>query len=203
MSDVEIIDHGWNRIRGELLKLGSMDIRVGVQDAGKAAGGMSMANLAALHEFGSREWQITPKQAYYMARVLFGIDPDAEPDRFWGTVRTLKKRTLRIPERSFLRATVDADAAVMDVAKERVLDAVIAGKMTADEAADQYGFFVVGRIKKRIAGGIDPPNAALTVALKSRGTGSATPLVNTGQLINSITHKVRLQSSGTSKKAPT
>jgi hypothetical protein len=46
----------------------------------------------------------------------------------------------------------------------------------------------VGVIKQRIANGIAPPNSPYTIARK----GSSKPLIDTGQLRNSITYQVEI-----------
>lgn len=92
-----------------------------------------------------------------------------------------------IPQRSFVRATVDEHRA--DIARiQRALAArVIAGKLDVRGALEQLGAKVVGLIQTRIAAGIAPPNAPATVERK----GSATPLVDSGQLRGSVTYAVR------------
>jgi len=50
----------------------------------------------------------------------------------------------------------------------------------------RFGLRYVGLIQQRISSGIAPPNSPVTVARK----GSATPLIDTGQLRSSIRSKV-------------
>jgi phage gpG-like protein len=92
-----------------------------------------------------------------------------------------------IPARSFLRSTVDANEAKYQKLMRGVGDAVIAGKIDVDTGLDLVGEVIVGDVKQAIADGIPPPNAESTIRRK----GSATPLLNKGQLRNAITSEKR------------
>lgn len=91
-----------------------------------------------------------------------------------------------IPQRSFIRATVDEKRADVAKLQEVLLGNVTKGKMTADQALDAMGAKVAAWCKTRIAAGIAPPLKPETVARKK----SSKPLVDTGQLRSSITWKV-------------
>lgn len=91
-----------------------------------------------------------------------------------------------IPQRSFIRATIDERAA--DIARLQLVVAqrVAMGEITEEQGLSQIGAKVAGWIKVRIADGIAPPLAESTVAKKK----SSKPLIDTGQLRSSITHAV-------------
>lgn len=92
-----------------------------------------------------------------------------------------------VPRRSFIAGWFDEKKAEnIKVLKAQAEAALKARK--AKPALDRAGLFFVGSIQKRIADGISPENAPSTIAKK----GSSTPLVDTGQLRQSIRHKVRL-----------
>ncbi len=91
-----------------------------------------------------------------------------------------------IPERSFLRATLDEDAKRINAAAGKALGLVLDGRLTADRAYDQIGFFVVGRVQRKIVDFHDPGNAPSTIARK----GEDNPLIDTGRLRQSIDHVV-------------
>ncbi len=95
--------------------------------------------------------------------------------------------TRRIPQRSFIRATVDANAQKYAFLITRLARAVYRGKRTVKEALTALGIAVQGDIRRRISNGIAPPNAARTVARKK----SSKPLIDTGQLRGGITFQVR------------
>lgn len=92
-----------------------------------------------------------------------------------------------IPERSFLRSTFAEQ-------REKVIQvaAKAAQKVYADESGferrlGQIGLYLAAEVKKKIVSKIAPPNAPSTIARK----GSSTPLVDTGQLLDSITHAIK------------
>lgn len=88
-----------------------------------------------------------------------------------------------IPQRSFIRATVDLNAGEIARLQHATMTAVVQGKVTLRQGLDRIGMKVAAMMQKRIAAGIEPPNAASTIARK----GSSKPLVDTGQLRSSIT----------------
>jgi hypothetical protein len=91
-----------------------------------------------------------------------------------------------VPERSFLRAWVDENKAEIQQRLKAATESVVFGQQTADVAMNRFGLWAVGEVKKRIIAGISPPLDPKTIARK----GSATPLVDTGQLLSSITHAI-------------
>ncbi|NIR31645.1 MAG: hypothetical protein GWN84_20505 [Gammaproteobacteria bacterium] len=91
------------------------------------------------------------------------------------------------PERSFLRATLDAERRKYIQLLKGVGDAAVAGKTSLEQGARLVGEIAVGDVKQTIADGVPPPNAPSTIERK----GSSTPLIDTGQLRGSITSKVR------------
>lgn len=90
-----------------------------------------------------------------------------------------------IPERSFLRSTVDANREAYHKAIDRVAQHKLDGKDTSQEL-DRLGMRVAADVKRTIQAGIDPPLQPETIARK----GSSKPLVDTGQLITSVSHRV-------------
>lgn len=91
-----------------------------------------------------------------------------------------------IPQRSFIRAGVDAQLAEIQRVQRALAGQTIRGATTLDVALDRLGAKVAALLQNRIAAGIDPPNSAATIARK----GSSKPLVDTGQLKAAITWRV-------------
>lgn len=91
---------------------------------------------------------------------------------------------LGVPERSWLRAWVDENQAMIRNDLRRAAMRMIEGKLTAQQAADLLGTKYVAAIQTRIANGIAPANAPATIAKK----GSSTPLIDTGQMRSAITY---------------
>lgn len=95
---------------------------------------------------------------------------------------------LGVPERSFIRSTLDAGTMKYNALMEGVGDAAVAGKITVEHGAELVALVVEGDVKQAISAGIPPPNTESTIAAK----GSSTPLVNTGQLRGAITAEVKV-----------
>jgi hypothetical protein len=95
-----------------------------------------------------------------------------------------------VPERSFLRRAfgfgkgAPGQATVM----QKLAQGIVTGKATPLQAYNLLGVWGVKQVKDTIAAGphIPPPLADSTVAKK----GSDRPLVDTGRLVNSISHQV-------------
>lgn len=92
-----------------------------------------------------------------------------------------------IPERSFLRATLDEQDAAYREATADAIRGVLDGKRSAKVALERLGLRVVRDVQGRIRAGIDPALAPSTIAKK----GSSKPLIDTGRLLRSITYQVR------------
>lgn len=123
--------------------------------------------LAGIHEYGCRI-KVTPKmRAFLHHQGLHLKDSTTE---------------IVIPERSFLRTGHDQNVDRIIKQTERALGQVLAGKMTVDDMLDLYGQQMATAIKKYMRDLSDPPNHPYTVDQK----GSSNPLVDTGQLIESI-----------------
>ena len=91
-----------------------------------------------------------------------------------------------IPQRSFIRGTVDEKRADIERLEAVLLENVVTGKITEAQALDQLGAKVAGMIQTRISQGIQPALAQATIDRKK----SSTPLIDTGQLRSSITWAV-------------
>lgn len=142
-----------NHIRAELRKLERTYAVAGYPgDLGNHLGaGLTMAELAAVHEFGS------------VAR--------------------------NIPSRPFMRTTAD-DPTVREKGfrlGSRIIDKVYLGTLSAGQGVAQLGEWYVGEIKRSITRRPWTPNSARTIARK----GSGRPLIDTAQLRNSTTYRIR------------
>ncbi len=124
-------------------------------------------------------------------KIDVGIFDSAGPHKY-STMSVVEIATIHefgnehCPERSFLRAWFDENESKCRAAVVAMLEAVLAGKYTKDQALQLLGQRFVGEIQKRIANGIPPPNAPSTIAQK----GSDKPLIDTGQLRSAITYAI-------------
>lgn len=125
--------------------------------------------------------------------ITVGVHGDAKPRSGDGADQVLVAAANEfgtsdghVPERSFIRSTIDARRSQIGALTSNTLGKVADGKQTAKDAAGVVGLFVENAIKKTITVLSDPPNAPSTIARK----GSSNPLIDTGQLRQAITHKV-------------
>jgi hypothetical protein len=92
-----------------------------------------------------------------------------------------------VPARSFIRAWFDQAEPEMREDLRKLMRGVIAGTHTKEQVLNLLGLKAVGGIQKRIADGIDPPNAPSTIARK----GSSKPLIASGQLRSGVSFAIR------------
>lgn len=100
----------------------------------------------------------------------------------------------KIPERSFVRSTVDANTpkyktGIRRAFRKMIEDAIARGDVDPKnaKALERLGLQVVGDMKRAISAGIPPPNAPSTI----RAKGSDTPLIESGRTRQAISHEVR------------
>ena len=93
----------------------------------------------------------------------------------------------RIPERSFVRSTADNRRQRWIAITDKLRKQVMAGKMTPKQAIVRMGLIIQKDMRKTIVKLKRPPNTTLTKQLK----GSSNPLVDKGQLTQSINFEVR------------
>lgn len=164
-SNVKVIDRGWNKFKKEWERLTTtMYVDVGIQgdEADEDHDGIKNVQVAAAHEFG------------------FENHP---------------------PKRSFLRSTFDENQKEIIEEIANNVSKMMLGKMDEVKAFGRPAERFIGMIKRKIRAGIKPKLRPSTLAARLRKTrgkklkaikeGSAkqqaTPLIDTGQMINSIT----------------
>lgn len=165
-GDVEEVDRGWDKIKGQLkaAKRAEPVVDIGILGAEAAKAhpddsGLTNVQLGTIHEFGGSND--------------------------------------RPPERSFLRATLDAGRTKYERLVQRGVKLAYEGKMTFEEALGLAGAKAAADVDKRIRAGIAPPLADSTIIKKTvAGKRGTTPLIDTGQLAGSITWIVRKAKDG-------
>ena len=97
--------------------------------------------------------------------------------------------TDKIPARSFLRSTYEQDKAKFLGIISRLRNEIALGKMDIKKALSIVGEYAQAQVQKKITDGGDPfiPNTPTTAVKK----GSTSPLIDTGQLRQSIRYEVR------------
>lgn len=90
----------------------------------------------------------------------------------------------RVPERSFLRSTHDAQRGAISGLMEAEYTAILAGRSTFRRSLFLIGEWFESKVKEKIRSNIRPALNPSTIAKK----GSSVALIDTAQMINSIRH---------------
>lgn len=93
-----------------------------------------------------------------------------------------------IPERSFLRGAFDENKIAIDKYIDDRLDELLTFKISLNQFYNSIGERIVSIIKKHMADLKDPPKSPITLAANP---DKENPLIDTGQLRNSIVWKVK------------
>lgn len=98
-----------------------------------------------------------------------------------------------IPARSFMRSTIDRMAPEIRKTQDRMFDLLLQGKLDAKKALGLLGQQIQQGMQKAIEDGLEPELAESTKKRRRQGDGSGVfkPLLDTGQMKNSITYEVR------------
>lgn len=100
-----------------------------------------------------------------------------------------------IPERSFLRGGIRRAMPKLKQMNAQSLKAVVLGKMTIEQAVEKLGVVAAGEVKREFTVGELAPNKPATIKRK----GSSRPLIDTGQLRQSITYVLEGQQSANAR----
>lgn len=91
-----------------------------------------------------------------------------------------------VPERSFLRSTVDEEEDEIGRRMTRAITDQIDGRRPMRQGLARVGAYTVGKVKQKIRDLDTPPNAPATIAKK----GSDNPLIESGRMRNSVDFEV-------------
>lgn len=94
--------------------------------------------------------------------------------------------TETIPQRSFIRATVDEGLKSIQDEQDKIIDRVLFQGANFDKEAGKLGLAVQSKIQQKILSRIPPALKPATI----RAKGSDVPLVDTGQLVRSVSFEV-------------
>jgi hypothetical protein len=97
--------------------------------------------------------------------------------------------TSKIPERSFIRSTVDEKRARFERIRDRQLNLLVQGKTSVQRGLDTLGFDIQQAIRNKIITLSSPPNAPSTQRIK----GFNNPLIDSQRMLNSITFKTTVK----------
>ncbi len=130
-----------------------------------------MVMIASVHEFGV-DIKVTDKMRGYLHSIGIHLNP--------------RTRTIKIPERSFIRAGYDKEKENIIRESEKLLEKVLKLEMPVKVFFETLGELIVGMIQKYLTDLSSPPLHPATIKNK----GSSNPLIDTGRLRDSITYKV-------------
>lgn len=102
------------------------------------------------------------------------------------TVNEFGAPSVNIPERSFIRAGYDRYKSTFRQEMISIIPAVVQGRISAERVLDILGESFVTKIRQYLIELDTPPNAESTIRKK----GSSNPLIDTGQMRDSITYRV-------------
>ena len=97
-----------------------------------------------------------------------------------------------IPERSFIRSTVDENAERYAKAAEILVGMMIDGEISKFEALERMGQQIEKDIKEKIVNLKTPPNAPRTIAAKR---GKDNPLIDSGEMLASIRYVIKTEAN--------
>ncbi len=139
-------------------RAGAVYIGVLQEETSKGSGGINLAGIATVHEFG---------------QIILGT-------AFGDIV---------IPERSFIRTTMDEEKERIAQLSDRLWNLVLDLKISKFEALSRMGIFIGAAIRRKIVTLRSPANSPVTIALK----GYDNPLIGPAPAVlqKSITHVVR------------
>lgn len=130
-------------------------------------------------------------------RVGFiGAKAEAEHEEAEGLtvidVATQHEFGLGVPERSMIRKPTDEREPLIKANIRQAAKWYANGEKSLTDALDLFGLWLVGELKENIQAGIAPPLSESRKLEKQAGGGPSTPLINTGQMISSLTHETKV-----------
>lgn len=176
---VEVKDHGWKKYQKEVKKFEGAFTKVGVQSGECRNDATDLVLVAAVQEFGATI-DVTDRMRKYLHAIGLHLKSTT--------------KTIKIPARSFIKDTVDANRDKINRKIAQIYDKVVEGFITSEGARASFGAkegiallgeFAENLIKKAITDIDTPANHSFTVARK----GSSNPLIDKGQLRQSVRHE--------------
>lgn len=183
MIETQYIDHGRAAIEAAVAKLKTITLTIGFQ--GKS--GLAPARLRKARQV--RRKSKTGRTTRFVESRIRTVD--------LATIHEFGSAKARIPERSFLRATMRNNQAAIAKMNQVVVRAALKGQDPVP-AAVRVGLRLEAAVKRTITELRTPPLARSTIRKRFALTGDAdpNPLVDTGHLRNSVSYVVRV---GTAK----
>lgn len=162
-KNVRVIDRGWKRIKEELRKADNSFTKVGFPLGAEV--GKKRRNPKKKVQFAGKErYRSISQVAEIAAYQEFGTE--------------------FIPARPFMSTSFDESQVELTELKKKLYDKILEGRLTTERALVILGEFMSNKTKRKIKDITSPPNRPSTIKRK----GSSNPLIDTAQMINSVTH---------------
>lgn len=113
-------------------------------------------------------------------------EKDGTPSALVGAVHEFGSVSRGIPERSYLRSTMNEQMNKYIAMNKRTLRRVVTGVMTMRLALELLGQVASGDVKKKIRSGPFTPLSQRTIDSK----GSDRPLIDTGDMLKNVTYEL-------------
>lgn len=180
----------------ELMKDVDQSVLVGVP-AGAMEDGRHARTEAAAKKLHNRRVKRAAKSGKVArAEFIFAeAKTEAIPLAMIAAVHEFGSPEHNIPERSFLRGGIRRGTPKFHAVNVDSLKRVVNGEMTVDQAVNKLGVVAVGEVKREFTVGKFVPLKPATIKRK----GSSRPLVDTGQLRQSITYVLEGKQSANAK----
>lgn len=166
------IDMGWKDIVKETKKLNNKSVEIGLFGSGGAPDS-NVAARGAVNEFGAHI-KVTEKMRGFLA-AAYGV--------------FLKESTkfIDIPARPFTRTGFDNNKNKLQRAIKKWFNDLVSGSMSAAKLLNNVGVIHTDQLKKTLRRRkLWKPNSELTIKIKKKSA----PLINTGEMMNSIKYKI-------------
>lgn len=119
--------------------------------------------------------------------VSVGLHGDADGELVtYGAANEFGTADGHVPERSYIRSTVDEEMENLRRIRNRALVRIADGTLRPHQGIGLIGAYLQGKIQEKIVSGVPPPNAPATIAAK----GSSVTLVDEGRLRQAVTYEV-------------
>ncbi|NIQ92381.1 MAG: hypothetical protein GWN93_26745 [Deltaproteobacteria bacterium] len=171
--EVEVVDRGWNLIVKQLDIAHNSYAKIGVlQKAGMHDGVIPGKTQSVKPEKSGRK-----KNPITIAHLA--------------TIHEFGVQSRNIPERPFMKIAFDSNRDKIFKKKADLLGQVYDGRLTVKKALKKLGLFHEGNVKAVFRSGKLPALKQSTIKAKTvRGKRGTTPLIDTGQLRQSIASEV-------------
>lgn len=152
---------------------------------GMHKGGINMATLVAVHELGA-----TIKHGggtRYQKNANGKLARFVRNDFVGPTSGVTSGHTIKIPERSFIRSTMNENKKKYADLMEKGIKSALAGAASVKSVYEKIGITIVNDVKTTMVNGSFTPLKASTIKAK----GSSKPLLDTEEMRSSITYQVK------------